>query len=87
MRQGRVLSPLLFVIFINELGITLRKCKIYLFADEALTYFYAKNVKEILQTLNYDINILTDKFKINKLEVNELKMKAMFLSNNTLYEI
>lgn len=84
--QGSVLGPLLFLLYVNDLGNVLNKCKIHLFADDTLIYYYGKNFEAMVNTVNRDLNQLFYRFEINKLKVNESKSKYMFIGNNYLYE-
>lgn len=84
--QGSVLGPLLFLVYINDMGSVLHKCKIHLFADDTLIYYYGDNFTDILFTLNIELDELFQRFRMNKLKVNESKSKYLFIGNNYLYE-
>ena len=45
--QGRVLGPLLFMIYINDLPLAVQGCSVELYADDTLIYFASKSVSEI----------------------------------------
>ncbi len=52
--QGSILGPLLFTIFINELGANVRNCTIHLYADDAIIYTTVPSVAHVVQNLHFD---------------------------------
>lgn len=71
MSQGTT-GKCLFIIYINDLGLTLGKCKIHhLFPDDTLIYFYRKDFRTVAQTLNWELNILTVNLKWINCQKNE----------------
>ena len=75
--QGSVLGPLLFIIFINDIHMLPLKGSISLFADD--TGIFCSNMSYSLNVehLNYDLQLLDDFFRINKLSLNVGKTKVM----------
>ena len=48
--QGRVLGPLLFIIYINDLPVVVHGCCVELYADDTLIYFASKSVNGSIYT-------------------------------------
>ena len=68
--QGSILSPLLFLIDINDIWHSTSLLKAILFADDT-NFFYSHNkVKELFRTMNAELSHLTDWFCANKLSLN-----------------
>ena len=56
--QGSILGPLLFVVFINDIDIVLKKTNLILYADDSVVYYSGKTCEEIIKILNDDIQEL-----------------------------
>ncbi len=68
--QGSVLGPLCFILATNDLALTLKKCRCILFADDTTVYITSKNIRYLKESMKYDLQILVDWFKANKLTLN-----------------
>ena len=79
--QGSVLGPLLFLIHINDLALEINKSLIDFFADDATMTMTGTTAATIAEALNSDIVSAVNWCKRNKMTVNILKTKAMFLSS------
>lgn len=83
--QGSILGPLLFALYINDLGTILKLCKCHLFADDTVIYLEGINIMEIIDTVNRELKMVSDWFAVNKLKLNLNKTKAMCLTSNNVY--
>ena len=79
--QGSVLGPLLFVLHINDLPKCLSSCSISMYADNTVIYFSSSNTKEIMETLQNDLNRVAQWVTSSRL-VLKLKQKLCFLEQN-----
>ena len=83
--QGSVLGPLLFLLYINDLALEIDKSLIDFFADDATLTMTGTCTADITQELNSDVVSPVSAVnwcKRNKMTVNILKTKAMFLSSS-----
>jgi hypothetical protein len=72
--QGSVLGPLMFIIYMNDIGSAIKECDNYLFADDTLL--------SVLRTrrLNRDLENLSKWLKFNKLKLNGSKTKFIIMT-------
>ena len=80
--QGSILSPLLFLIYVNDMPMTV-KCDLFLYADDTCLVFQSKNVKDIEKQLNEDFANICDWFVDNKLSIHfgEDKTKSILFAS------
>ena len=74
--QGSILRPLLFVLLINDIDSQLKHCSILLYADDTVILTADKNCKVIEESLNTDLNKITNWFSGNNLIMNLKKRKT-----------
>ena len=80
--QGSVLGPLLFIIYTNDLPTCLALSKCILFADDTTIYLSSSNINDLYDSLNHDLDIVSDWFKANKLSLNITKIITYMVFNN-----
>ncbi len=80
--QGSILSPLLFICYINDLPSSLRKSAAFLYADDTALLVKGKSVNDINIDLNAEMCAVEKWFGANKLAVNSLKTKSMLFSHS-----
>ena len=74
-RQGSILGPVLFVIYINDLPQCLMKSAIGMYADDTVIYFSATSPGLIKQVLQNDLIYVEQWLQENKLVLNQSKTK------------
>ena len=73
--QGSVCGPLLFLLYINDISNSLKKCKVSLYADDTVLYYSSNNLDLAIQTVQKDLLELSNWCSINKLTINCKKTK------------
>ena len=77
--QGRVLGPLLFIIYINDI-VTCSGLNALLFADDAVLTLSHESHKHLERNVNLEVKKLHHWFTANKLTLNLKKTKFMLFS-------
>ena len=86
--QGSCLGPLLFLIFINDLHLTITFCQTILFADDTTIFHSHSNLDTLKQEMQYDLTCIMDWFKANQLTLNlDKTISILFGLNNTKIEM
>ena len=78
--QGSILGPLLFLIYINDLGTISDTMKLILFADDSNLFIHGKNLEEMTTKINQELPILVDWLRANRLSLNIGKTHYMIFS-------
>ena len=71
--QGSVLSPLLFLLYMNDIHNVSREFKVTLFADDTNLSYSHKNLKSLETKVNDELFKLYDWLTVNKLTLNAKK--------------
>ena len=76
MRQGSILGPLLFNIFLNDIFFFLKDASLGNYADDSSLYTYNKNLETLIFNLRQEFPILSNWFCDNCMVLN----LGMFIS-------
>ena len=77
--QGSVLGPLLFLVFINNLPLSVKYSNKILFADDTAIYCSRKNCNEIQNKMNEDLALVKKWLNDNRLTLNVTKSKFVLV--------
>ena len=75
--QGSVLGPILFLVYINDIGTTVNNAKLISFADDTTLYITHECFEDLYINLYDDVVTVLDWFNANKLSINMDKTKYM----------
>ena len=79
--QGSILGPLLFLLYINDLGNICSSTTSILFADDTNIFKMGNNLKQMEDELNSELSKISIWLKANKLSLNIGKTHFMVFSN------
>ena len=79
--QGSVLSPLLFLIYINDLNQALRFCKVHHFADDTNLIHFSKSVYRLNKYVNLGLKNLTYWLNANRILLNMKKTELVIFKH------
>ena len=79
--QGSILGPLLFLIYINDLVSVCQHTMPILFADDTNLFINGDNLLQMVQTLNAELDDISNWLKANKLFLNVKKTHYMILTS------
>ena len=79
--QGSVLGPLLFLLYINDIGMASSVLKFHLFADDTNILYADKSIKSLESVVNEELVKLHEWFTVNKLTLNLKKSNFVIFSH------
>ena len=79
--QGSILAPLLFLIYINDLPNCLKSTIPCLYADDTQIFTSSHDTAKIADSLNSDLENITDWLTVNKLQSHPNKTKMMVIGS------
>ena len=79
--QGYVLSPLLFLLYINDLNKSIIHSSVHHFADDTNLLLVDNSLKKINKFVNHDLKHLCQWISHNKLSLNDGKTEIIFFKN------
>ena len=80
-RQGTILGPLLFLIYINDLPNCLTSCQPRMYADDTHITYADVDVNSIQLNLNHDLDNLNKWLISNKLTLNTAKTEFILIGS------
>ena len=75
------LAPLLFLICINDLPSSLKNSEVTMYADDTSISYSSKDIDELNETLNSDLDSFKQWFEGNKLSLDVIKTQAMVIGS------
>jgi hypothetical protein len=79
--QGSILAPLLFFYYINEIFDIDLRGQLQLYADDVVIMYRNKDLSQIYDDMEHDLQKLNDWFYRNQLTVNPNKTSYMIFRN------
>ena len=83
--QGSILGPMMFIMYINDLGKYLTDSKVSLYADDTALYTASTTQIELVLNLRVELSVVNEWLKANRLTLNTKKTKyVIFGTRNKL---
>ena len=79
--QGSVISPLLFILYINDINLISNKMAIILYADDTTLIFKNKSYDDLITTCNTELDKFRNWSIANRLSLNVNKTHVLFVTN------
>ena len=81
--QCSILGPTLFILYVNDMCNVSPIVISILFADDTNLFLVGDYLKEVCETMSFELDELSRWFQANKLSLNVSKTNFMILSNKT----
>lgn len=75
-----MLGPLLFILYINDIKLALKRVQVNLFADDTVLFVVGKSFEECFDSMNDELVGFTEWLKWKKLQLNIAKTKCMVVT-------
>lgn len=79
--QGSIIGPLMFLIYINNIASIGLTGHLTLYADDTCLFYFDKDISDIINDAQRDLDILNEWLKYNLLTVNTSKTSFMIFCN------
>lgn len=79
--QGSILGPLLFILYVNDMSNCSNILNLLLFADDTNIFHSDKDICQLMNTVNNELDKLSHWFKCNKLSLNIKKTNYILFGN------
>ena len=76
--QGSILGPLLFLIYVNDRQYVSHLLQPIMFADDTTLFYAERDIKKLFQTVNNELQKISQCFISNKLSINVSKTQYPF---------
>lgn len=80
-KQGSILGPLLFIMYINDLPLCINKMNTSMYADDTALYVKSSNIADLIDIVNVELVNLNDWLIRNKLSLNISKTEFMIIGS------
>ena len=84
--QGSPLGPLLFNVFINDIGSEIKNSEILLYADDLKLFREVNNTRDT-KSLQKDLNAIVHWCSVNNMEINTQETKFICYTNKVQYYV
>ena len=82
--QGSILGPLLFLIYVNNLNNASSILDPIMLANDTNLFYSHKNIHQLFARVNEELEKIGDRFKANKLSLNNKKPKYTLFHKNSI---
>ena len=83
MRQGSILGPLLFLVYVDDLPAVIKHSQEANYADDAVLYWYDSNPAGLECALNADLHAIANWWNDNQPTLDIDKTKAMLIGSDS----